>query len=234
MKILIIIPAYNEAENIGGLLDELETHYPAYDYIVVNDCSGDNTKEILNTRKAPYLDLPVNLGIGGGVQAGYMYALENDYDIAVQMDGDGQHLPSYLKSIIEPVASGEADFTVGSRFVAKEGFQSSFLRRVGISFLSGWLKTLVGIRVLDVTSGFRAVNRKCIQLFAEDYAQDYPEPEALMLAAIHNIRISEVPVQMQERCGGRSSISGFKSVYYMIKVTLALAITRMSSKKGER
>ncbi len=128
MKTLLIIPAYNEQENIGALLDELDTQYAEYDYVVVNDCSKDRTKEILKERGAAYLDLPINLGIGGGVQAGYMYALENGYDIAVQMDGDGQHLPAYLKAIVAPVENGEADFAVGSRFISHEGFQSSALR----------------------------------------------------------------------------------------------------------
>lgn len=231
MKVLLIIPAYNEEENIGALLDELERDYGRYDYLVINDCSRDSTRQILRSRKANYLDLPVNLGIGGGVQAGYMYAKENGYDIAVQMDGDGQHLPVYLDAIIEPVASGTADFVVGSRFIKKEGFQSSALRRVGIVFLSWWLRVLTGITVKDVTSGFRAVNRKGIELFADEYAQDYPEPEALTLAALQGLRIMETPVRMKERTGGRSSISGVKTAYYMLKVTLALALTKMSSRK---
>lgn len=230
MRTLIIIPAYNEAENIGALLDELDAGYGRYDYIVVNDRSKDRTRDILAERNAPYLDLPVNLGIGGGVQAGYMYALDNGYDIAVQMDGDGQHLPAYLDAIIEPVEDGEADYVVGSRFITKEGFQSSALRRFGIDFLSLWLKMLTGVRVKDVTSGFRAVDRRCIELFAKEYAQDYPEPEALICAAMHGVRIREVPVRMKERSGGTSSISGLKSAYYMIKVTLALAIARMSKR----
>lgn len=233
MKTLIIIPAYNEQANIGALLDELERDYGRYDYLVINDCSRDGTRQILKSRRANYLDLPVNLGIGGGVQAGYMYAKENGYDIAVQMDGDGQHLPACLDAIIEPVASGAADFVVGSRFIKKEGFQSSALRRVGIVFLSWWLRVLTGITVKDVTSGFRAVNRKGIELFADEYAQDYPEPEALTLAALRGLRIMEAPVRMKERTGGRSSISGVKTAYYMLKVTLALALTKMSNRRGK-
>lgn len=232
MKTLIIIPAYNEEANIGALLDELDEQYSRYDYLVINDCSKDGTRQILKNRKARFLDLPVNLGIGGGVQAGYMYAREHGYDIAVQMDGDGQHLPAYLDAVIEPVASGAADFVVGSRFLKNEGFQSSALRRVGIVFLSRWLRVLTGVEVKDVTSGFRAVNRKGIELFSDEYAQDYPEPEALTLAALRGLRIREVPVQMKERAGGTSSISGVKSVYYMLKVTLALTLTKMSNGKG--
>lgn len=233
MKTLLIIPAYNEQENISALLDELDTQYAEYDYVVVNDCSKDRTKEILKERGAAFLDLPINLGIGGGVQAGYMYALENGYDIAVQMDGDGQHLPAYLKAIVEPVENGEADFAVGSRFISHEGFQSSALRRFGIVFLSKWLQLLAGVRVRDVTSGFRAVNRKGIALFADEYAQDYPEPEALILGAMRGLRITEVPVQMKERVGGTSSISGLKSIYYMIKVTIALVVVRIFGKRGK-
>ena len=162
-----------------------------------------------------------------------MYALENGYDIAVQMDGDGQHLPAYLKAIVAPVENGEADFAVGSRFISHEGFQSSALRRFGIVFLSKLLQLLAGVRVRDVTSGFRAVNRKGIAMFADEYAQDYPEPEALILGAMRGLRIKEVPVQMKERVGGTSSISGLKSIYYMIKVTIALVIVRIFGKRGK-
>ncbi len=227
MKKLIIIPAYNEEKSIGALLDELEENYSDYDYVVINDCSKDSTKEILMNRNANFLDLPVNLGIGGGVQSGYLYALENNYDVAIQMDGDGQHLPEYLNAIVEPLEKGEADVTVGSRFVNNEGFQSSFLRRVGIKFLSTLIKLLTGMEIKDVTSGFRAVNRKGIELFAQNYAQDYPEPEALVLGTMHGIRTLEVPVKMQERQGGTSSINGFKTVYYMIKVSLSLIMARI-------
>ena len=227
MKKLIIIPAYNEEKSISPLLDELDEKYSDYDYVVINDCSKDATKEILKKRNANFLDLPVNLGIGGGVQSGYLYAMENGYDIAIQMDGDGQHLPEYLNAIVEPLEKGEADVTVGSRFVNNEGFQSSFLRRVGIKFLSTLIKILTGMEIKDVTSGFRAVNRKGIELFAQDYAQDYPEPEALVLGTVHGIRTLEVPVKMQERQGGTSSINGFKTVYYMIKVSLSLIMARI-------
>lgn len=149
----------------------------------------DATRDILRARHAPYLDLPVNLGIGGGVQAGYLYAQAHDYDIAVQMDGDGQHLPAYLDCLIAPLLADKADFVVGSRYLEHEGFQSSWLRRAGGSLLSRWLRMLTGITVRDVTSGFRAVNRKGIALFAAEYAQDYPEPEALTLAALRKLRI---------------------------------------------
>ncbi len=231
MKILIIIPAYNEEESISALLDKLDSEYPQYDYVVVNDCSTDLTLKILKERNAHYLNLPVNLGIGGGVQSGYLYALENGYDIAIQMDGDGQHKPEYLKNIILPIIENKADAVIGSRFITNEGFQSSAMRRLGINFLSGLVYLLTGNRVLDVTSGFRAVNRKCIEIFAKEYAQDYPEPEALIVTAINGLRMIEVPVIMQERTGGSSSINGFKSLYYMIKVSLAIIIARFTKKR---
>lgn len=228
MKVLIIIPAYNEEESISALLDKLDNDYPQYDYVVINDCSSDSTLRILEDRKANYLNLPINLGIGGGVQSGYLYASENDYDIAVQMDGDGQHKPEYLENIIAPITEGRADAVVGSRFITNEGFQSSAMRRLGINFLSGLVRLLTGNKILDVTSGFRAVNRKCIEIFAREYAQDYPEPEALITSSVNGIKTIEVPVIMQERTGGQSSIRGFRSIYYMVKVSLAIIIARLT------
>ncbi len=231
MKTLIIIPAFNEQDNIEKLLDELTKNYPQYDYVVINDCSTDGTAYILKQYGANYINLPINLGIGGGVQTGYLYAFQNNYDIAVQMDGDGQHLPEYLSNIIEPIEKGEADAVVGSRFINNEGFQSSFMRRFGIVILSTIIKLLTGMKIIDVTSGFRAVNRKAIALFAQNYAQDYPEPEALVVSAMHGLKTVEVPVIMQERLGGKSSINGFKSAYYMIKVSLALLFARITTKR---
>ena len=231
MRVLIIIPAYNEEKNIEALLDNLEKNYSEYDYLVVNDCSRDSTPNILKGRGASFLDLPVNLGIGGGVQSGYIYAKENGYDIAVQMDGDGQHLPEYLKDIITPVAEGRSDACVGSRFIKCEGFQSSAMRRLGINILSFLIRLLTGQKVTDVTSGFRAVNRDVIELFASEYAQDYPEPEALVVSAVNGFKTIEVPVKMQERLGVTSSINGFKSVYYMIKVSLSIIVSKLSGRR---
>lgn len=231
-KVLIIIPAYNEQDNIKDVITKIEKDYTQYDYVVINDCSRDKTKDILSKEKSCCLHLPVNLGIGGAVQTGYKYAMENDYDIAVQMDGDGQHNPEYIKDIIQPILDGEADSVIGSRFLIREGFQSSGLRRLGIKFLSSLIRIVCGVRVFDVTSGFRAVNRKCIELFAEEYAQDYPEPEAIVVSSMKGVRIKEVPVIMNEREGGVSSINGFKTIYYMIKVSLAILITRLTTKRG--
>lgn len=228
MKILVIIPAYNEEESILTTVQALNSVHPEVDAVVVNDASKDNTKNILSENHIHYLDLPVNLGIGGGVQAGYMYAYRNGYDIAIQMDGDGQHPASELDKIIAPIKAEKADIVVGSRFVNKEGFQSSAIRRFGIKFLSSLIYLCTGKHILDVNSGYRAVNRKFIKIFSEEYAQDYPEPEALVTAAKKGAEIIEVPVMMKERQGGMSSISPIKSIYYMIKVSLAIIIKNIS------
>lgn len=234
MKILVIIPAFNESENIEDVIRNLKISCPEVDYLVVNDCSQDNTKEILRDSCASYINLPVNLGIGGAVQAGYVYALEHNYDIAIQMDGDGQHNPEYIGELVEPIRNNEADSVIGSRFIKNEGFQSSGLRRFGINFLSLLIRMTCGIRIYDVTSGFRAVNREYIRFFASEYAQDYPEPEAIVTSTLHGARIKEIPVVMSERMGGTSSINGFKSVYYMIKVSISVLITRLTTARRRR
>lgn len=231
MKAIVIIPAYNEAGNIEHVVEELRIKCPQCDYVVINDCSTDQTREVLRRSGANYLDLPTNLGIGGGVQTGYRYALEQGYDIAIQFDGDGQHDATYIKDLIAPIESGQADVTIGSRFVKNEGFQSSAMRRLGIRFLSGLIRLLCGVKVKDVTSGMRAVNRKMIEKFARDYEQDYPEPEAILVSGLAHMRLLEVPVQMRERQGGTSSINAVRSMYYMIKVSIALVITRITTRK---
>lgn len=232
MKILVIIPAYNEQDNILNTIADIKSNEKKIDYAVINDCSTDSTKEILKSSGANFIDLPVNLGIGGGVQTGYLYALEHGYDIAIQFDGDGQHDAAYIKELISPIENGQADVVIGSRFIEKEGFQSSFMRRMGIKFLSQLIYILCGVRVYDVTSGMRAVNKKMIREFAHNYAQDYPEPEAIIAAGLMKARIVEVPVRMHERKNGVSSINALKSVYYMIKVSMALIIERLTARKG--
>lgn len=231
MKTLVIIPAYNEEKNIRRTIEDLQLYAPMIDYVVINDCSTDHTKNILCDLGAKYINLPANLGIGGGVQTGYLYALENEYDIAVQMDGDGQHDARCILDLIKPIENGKADVVIGSRFITKEGFQSSSMRRMGIGMLSKLISICCGARIKDVTSGFRAVNKKMIYIFAKDYAQDYPEPEAVIAAAMHHAEITEIPVIMYERTGGKSSISTIKSVYYMIKVSIAIIMYRLSFTK---
>lgn len=228
MKCLIIIPAYNEAENIEKVVDNLTSNFPQFDYIIINDGSNDNTKEICREKQYHVLNLPINMGIGGAVQTGYRYARDNEYEAAVQIDGDGQHDVAYLEGMLEVLEKGQADAVIGSRFVDKEGFQSSRLRRVGIRFLSNLGKLLTGVRVKDITSGYRVVNRRFIEIFAEDYPADYPEPEALVIVAVHGGKIVEYPVIMRERENGESSITLKKSIYYMCKVTLAMSIRRLS------
>ena len=234
MKTLVIIPCYNEQDSIVKVVDNLKKNAPDVDYLIVNDCSTDGTEKILKENGYNYINNPINLGIGGGVQAGYKYAMQYGYDIAVQMDGDGQHDPKYLSAVIEPVAQGKYDMAIGSRFIEKEGFQTSFMRRIGINIISAFIFVLTGKRVKDTTSGFRACNKKLIDFFAANYADDYPEPEAIMACLACGYSVGEVAVVMEERQGGVSSISSFKSAYYMIKVCLALIVGRISygKKKG--
>lgn len=233
MKTLIIIPAYNEQKNIEYVVSDIKEHCPDCDYIIVNDCSKDNTGYICDEKGFSHLDLCCNLGIGGGVQTGYIYAKQNGYDCAVQIDGDGQHDPKYLKKLTALIEDGTADVVIGSRFLEREGFQSTGMRRFGIRFLSRLIRVVCGADVKDVTSGYRAVNRKFIELFALEYADDYPEPEAIVAAKLHGGKICEVPVEMRERMGGVSSISPIKSVYYMIKVSLAIIFFRIISSGGD-
>ena len=228
LKTLIIIPAYNEEGNIEKVVNNLVEKFPQYDYLIVNDGSTDRTKCICHQNDYKVVDLVVNMGIGGAVQTGYRYAKENNYDVAVQIDGDGQHDVSFLQEMLKIIEDDKADVVIGSRFVEKEGFQSSTIRRVGINFLSvlGWI--LTGVRVKDITSGYRVVNAKFIHIFATDYPADYPEPEAMVITAVHGGKIQEYPVVMKEREFGTSSITLKKSCYYMCKVSLAMIIRRIS------
>ena len=223
MKTLVIIPCYNEEENILTVVRRLQETCPWADYLVVNDCSTDRSREILQSGGCRYLDLPVNLGIGGAVQSGYRYAEEHGYDVTVQMDGDGQHDLESLPQLLAPVEKGECDFCVGSRFLeGTSQFQSTRLRRLGIRYLSFLIRLLSGTKVTDPTSGFRAANKKVIAALADYYPTDYPEPESIVQIAKQRFRVSEVQVNMFQREGGVSSIHSWKSVYYMIKVSVAI------------
>jgi len=226
LKRLAIVPAFNEEASVGRVIDEIRAFDPGFEIAVIDDGSTDRTAGVAADRGAHVIRLPFNLGIGGAVQTGYRYAFERGYDVAVQVDGDGQHDPGELPKILKPVLDGDADLVVGSRFAARRGdaYRSSAARRVGIRIFAGIVSAVVGQRLTDTTSGFRAVNRKGIALFAADYPHDYPEVEATVMCVKHKLRLMEVPVDMRERSGGRSSITALRSVYYMAKVLLAICV----------
>ena len=226
LKVLVIIPAYNEEscilETVKSVVDM------GYDYVVVNDGSTDATLEVCRKNGINVLDLSQNLGIGGAVQAGHKYANRYGYEIDVQVDGDGQHDPAFIPDIVREIQRGN-DLVIGSRFLSdNEGFKSTCLRRVGIKWLSAWLRLLTGHVVKDPTSGFRACGKRAIKLFSAAYPSDYPEPDSIAVAIRSGLEICEVSVEMHERQGGASSISGLSSLYYMVKVTISIWIACMT------
>lgn len=231
MKKLIIIPAYNESACIEATIQDIIENAPDFDYVIINDCSTDNTREICEKNGFNIVNLPINLGIGGAVQTGYLYAAEYGYDLAVQVDGDGQHDPQFLRKMAEHLENHDADMVIGSRFIEKEGFQSSWIRRVGIVYFTWLIKLCTGKTITDPTSGLRMAGKKVIKLFADCYPKDYPEPESTVAALNHDCKIEEIPVVMRERQGGVSSITMKKSVYYMIKVTLAILMETLRGGK---
>ena len=225
MRRVALVPAFNEEANVGRVVDEIRAFDPSLDVVVVDDGSYDRTAEVAHEHGATVVRLPFNLGIGGAVQTGFRFAFEHGYDLAVRIDGDGQHDPSQLDRILAPVVRGEADIAVGSRFAGeRDGYRSSRSRRLGIRLLAWVVSRIVGRRVTDTTSGFQALNRRAIELFAHDYPHDYPEVEATIMVSRHRLRSVEVPVSMRERGGGRSSITALRSVYYMVKVLLAIFV----------
>ena len=234
MKILLIIPAYNEEENILRVIKKINDYNSKndfkLDYIVINDGSKDNTLKILKENNINHINLINNLGIGGAVQTGYKYALENNYDIAVQFDGDGQHDINYVKKICEPIINGEANMCIGSRYLDKKSssFQSTFMRRLGKNIISFLIKILCKKRITDPTSGFRAADKDIIKLFSYDYPVDYPEPESTVNILKKNFNVVEKTVSMNERIGGKSSIRALKSIDYMVKVSLIILIESLS------
>lgn len=231
MKKLIIIPAYNEALNIASLLTELKNSYTNYDLLVINDGSVDETSSICRRAGVEVLDLPINLGIGGAMQTGYRYGCLHQYDVVIQMDGDGQHDPSDLETLVEPILQGNADLVIGSRYIRKEGFQSSFWRRIGIRFYSYLIKQITGQKFSDPTSGYRAASKEAVAYFAESYPVDYPEPESIVALLRLQYRLMEIPVRMRKRMDGVSSINGVKSLYYMTKVTMAILIDQLKKER---
>jgi glycosyltransferase involved in cell wall biosynthesis len=225
VKRIAIVPAYNEADSIGGVVDEIRAFDPTFDVLVVDDGSGDGTALAAAAHGALVVRLPFNLGIGGAVQTGFRFAAEQGYELAARVDGDGQHDPRELSGLLEPVLAGHTDICVGSRFVGAEGYRSSRSRRIGIRILARTVSLLTGQRVTDTTSGFQVLNRRAILLFAADYPHDYPEVEAAVMLHKHRLRLTEAPVRMRERQGGASSITALRSVYYMVKVMLAVLIS---------
>lgn len=228
-KILLIIPAYNEEKNIlntyTSIIKYNQKYKTNYDVIVINDGSLDNTQEICKQNEIPSISLIRNLGIGGAVQTGYKYALENDYDVAVQFDGDGQHNIAYVKDLIEPIINNEADMTIGSRFVKKiNTFKSTRARRLGINIISFFIKLVTGKKIYDTTSGMRAINKNIIKEFSNYYPTEYPEPVSTTILLRKKYRVSEISVEMNERKEGMSSIRKWKSCYYMMNVILYIII----------
>jgi len=221
---IAIVPAFNEERNIARVVAELKEHDAGLDIVVVSDGSYDHTGDVARAAGAKVLELPFNIGIGGAVQTGFRYAWENGYELAVRCDGDGQHIPAELPKVIAPVVAGDADIAIGSRFVGGDGYRSSASRRVGIRLLATIVSAIARQRVTDTTSGFQALNRRALELFAADYPHDYPEVEGMVMTIKHRLRLVEVPVEMREREHGRSSITALRSIYYMVKVLIALFV----------
>jgi glycosyltransferase involved in cell wall biosynthesis len=221
MKILVIIPAYNEEESLPKLLKEIIQ--TGYDAVVVNDASVDATEKVAKSHWVPVLSLPVNLGIGGGVQTGFIFAERNAYDIVVQIDGDGQHDPSQIPNVIAPIIAEEADCVIGSRYIPEtpdSAYKTPLSRRMGMFFSTGILRLAARITVHDTTSGFRALNRSAFSYFASEYPVDHPEAEALLMLHQAGFRIKEVPIKMRFRTSGQSLFTVFKAVLYPIRVCI--------------
>ncbi len=229
--ILVIVPAYNEEKALPATLDELSRLNPQPKVLVVNDGSADRTSEVARSAGVTVIDLPANMGIGVAMQTGYRYAVQNGFALSVQCDGDGQHRPEQIGVLLKKMGETGADMVIGSRFVESggDGFQSFFLRRQVIRFLSVWIWALTGVRVYDVTSGFRLCNGRATAIFARDYPFDYPEPEAIVLLGRYGLRVGETAVSMRERQGGVSSIGFFPGIYYVVKVSIGLLVTRLRS-----
>jgi glycosyltransferase involved in cell wall biosynthesis len=224
LRSIAIVPAYNEEGSLGQVLEEIRSVDPDLEIVVIDDASTDGTARVAVAAGVPVVHLPFNVGIGGAVQTGYQYALEHGFELAVQVDGDGQHDPREISDVFEPILGDRADLVVGTRFAKGGGYRGTRLRRVGIRIFAGIVSLIVRQRVSDTTSGFRAVNRKALRLFAADYPHDYPEVESVVLLSRHRLRMVEVPVQMRVRETGNSSITALRAAYYMIKVLLALFI----------
>jgi glycosyltransferase involved in cell wall biosynthesis len=227
VKILVIVPAYNEESCIRGVIEDVRASFPQGDILVVNDGSRDMTSAIANALGVNVLDLPYNIGIGGAMQAGFLYAVQGGYDAALQFDGDGQHYASQIEKILKPFLSDGADLVVGSRFISEGGFRSSVQRRIGAKILSFVVSGIIRQKITDPTSGFRVYGRKSLEFFNLVYPEDYPEVEALILAYKKGLTIVEAPSEIGVRKGGKSSITFSQAFYYMVKVLLAIFVDLM-------
>ncbi len=224
LRRIALVPAHNEEGTVAGVIEEIKGFDPDFDVLVIDDGSTDRTAAVAEAAGARVVQLPYNLGIGGAVQTGLQYARDHDFDVAVQVDGDAQHDPAEIPKILAPIIEGDADLVVGSRFLGEGEYEPPVTRLLGIRFLARVVSLLVRQRVTDTTSGFRASNRRAISLFASDYPHDYPEVEAMVLVFRHRLKLVEVPVQMRLRGAGESSITFWRSAYYMLKVLLALFV----------
>lgn len=228
-KVLVIIPAYNEELSIKKVINEIKKKNEWVDVLVVNDGSSDKTSEFAKSlnNSTVVLDLPYNLGIGGAVQTGYLYAYNNNYDIAIQIDADGQHDPKYIKEMVESLINQKCDMVIGSRFVNNTSYKQTLMRAIGNKMLSFIIKLFTGRKIYDTTSGYRVVNKDVVKMFAHSYPYDYPEPDTNLQLILNKKKILEVPVEMRKRTTGKSFVSPLKSVQYMTKVILALFIARI-------
>jgi len=224
LKRIAILPALNEEKSVGRVIEEIRAFDPGFAIVVVDDGSTDRTAAVAAAHGAKVLRLRFNLGIGGAVQTGYHYALENGFELAVQIDGDGQHDASQLGTLLAPLLADEADVVIGSRFANGGIYAAGRPRRLGIRLFAALASLLCRQRLTDTTSGFRAVNRRGICLFARDYPHDYPEVEAIVMAVKQKLRLTEVPVSMRRRDSGASSITTAQALYYVVKVTLAMVV----------
>lgn len=229
MKVLVIVPAYNEALNIEKTVNDLKTNAKPYDYIVINDCSKDNTKEVCEKNKFNMISLPINYGLTSGIQVGMKYALENDYDIAIQFDGDGQHNAIYLKNLVEEIEKNGFDIVIGSRFVTSK--KPKTLRMLGSNMIELAIRLVTGKKITDPTSGMRAYNKKAIKEFVEN-ASLTPEPDTIVYMIKKKLKVKEIQVEMSEREFGESYLNAFKSIEYMLSMLFSILFIRVFTKKG--
>jgi glycosyltransferase involved in cell wall biosynthesis len=231
-RICVIVPALNEAESVGNVVESVHSSLAGVRVLVVDDGSSDDTTERAILAGAHVITLPINLGIGGAMQTGYRYALRHGFDVAVQVDGDAQHRPQEVSRLLAPLVAGAADIVVGSRWIGRGSYRATTQRRIGMRLLAALVRWRTHTTVTDTTSGFRAIGPPALELFARDYPTDFPEVESLVVAARHGLRVQEVGVQMAERSHGRSSIAGLRSVYYMLRVTMILVVDRLNRERS--